>query len=288
MTWVFEFVRTIGVLSLSVLGLLASVQTLSAQDKSPSAQPAEKPAVPPSPGAVSSNDEAPAAARQVLEVTRKWMRGEMSTPGVTAGIREYSRTNVDGRLTVRYHVFVMGAPNDQSYTMVSWPINARGPSALMEGLSLLKDGLISCAGRTPEQCGDPNKVDDPVELTFNPATGEVFRMALISQDQKIKLFFAIVPDPVTKSDNGCVIEAIRLLPKHELVLLRGKGFQPNEDLEFKGKSYDEEHSGHPKADARGEYVTGLLPFVKDKKGGTTDVKLKGAKCAPALRFEWGD
>ena len=222
MTRVFGFVRTIGVLSLSVLGLLASVQTLSAQDKSPSAQPAEKPAVPPSPGAVSSNDEVPAAARQMLEVTRKWMRGEMSTPGVTAEIREYSRTNVDGRLAVRYHVFVTGAPKDQNYTMVSWPINARGPSALMEGLSLLKDGLISCAGRTPEQCGDPNKIDDPVELTFNPATGEVFRMALISQDQKTKLFFAIVPDPVTKSDNGCVIEAIRLLPKHELVLLRGK------------------------------------------------------------------
>jgi hypothetical protein len=57
---------------------------------------------------------------------------------------------------------------------------------------------------------------------------------------------------------------------------------------FKGKSYDEEHSGHPKADARGEYVTGLMPFVKDKKRGTTEVKLKGAKCAPALTFEWGD
>jgi hypothetical protein len=81
----------------------------------------------------------------------------------------------------------------------------------MEGLSLLQDGLISCAGRTPEQCGDPNKIDDPVELTFNPATGEVFRMALISQNQKTKLFFAIVPDPVTKSHNGCVIEAIRLV-----------------------------------------------------------------------------
>jgi hypothetical protein len=94
MTRVFEFVLTIGVLSLSVLGLLASVQTLSAQDKSPSAQAPEKLPAPPSPGTVPSNDEVPAAARQILEVTRKWMRGEMSTPGVTAEIREYSRTNV--------------------------------------------------------------------------------------------------------------------------------------------------------------------------------------------------
>jgi hypothetical protein len=71
-----------------------------------------------------------------------------------------------------------------------------------------------------------------------------------------------------------------LLPKHELVLVRGKGFQLNEDLEFKSKSYDEEKGRYSKADAQGEYVTGLMPFVKDKKRGTTELKLKGAKCAP--------
>jgi hypothetical protein len=275
-------------LLLLVFSLLGSVQTLSAQNKSLSAQAPQNSAAPSSQTVAPTADETPPAARQLLEITRKWLNAEMSTPGVNAEIREVSRVNSNGRLEVQYHVFVTGAPNDQNYTMVSWPINARGPSPTFAGLSLLKDGLMSCAGRTPEQCGDPNKKDDPVELTFYPATGEVFRMALVSQDQKTKLFFAIVPDPVAKSDNGCVLEAIRLLPKHELVLLRGKGFQPNEDLEFKGKSYDEEHGGHPKADSRGEYVTGLLPFVKDKKGGTMEVKLKGSKCAPTLTFEWGD
>ena len=288
MTRVFELVRTIGVLWISVLGLLASVQTLTAQDKSPSAQATQKPPAPPSQGVARINDEVPAAAGQMLEVTRKWMSGEMSTPGLTAEIREYSRTNVDGRLTLQYHVFVSGAPKEQTYTMFTWPINAQGPSRSLGGLSLLKDGVISCAARTPEQCGDANKLDDPVEWTFNPASGEVFRMALISQDQKTKLFFAIVPDPVAKSVNDCVLEAIRLMPKHELVMVHGKGFQPNEDLEFKSTTYDEEKDGHSKADARGEYITGLLPFYKDKKSGTTDLQLKGANCAPALRFEWGD
>ena len=84
------------------------------------------------------------------------------------------------------------------------------------------------------------------------------------------------------------IEAIRSLPKHEQVLVRGKGFQLNEDLEFKSKSYDEEKGGHSKADAQGKYVIGLMPFVKDKKRGTTELKLKGAECAPTLTFEWGD
>jgi hypothetical protein len=288
MTKVLQELRVLAAMSLLVFSSSALVQSSVAQDKSPSAQATEKPTGPPSQSGASTSDEVPASARQMLEVTRKWLKGELSTPGVSAEIREYSRKTVDGRLTVQYHVFVTGAPKDQSYTMVTWPINARGPSASLEGLSLLKDGLISCAGRTPEQCGDPNKIDDPVEWTFYPATGEVFRMALISQDQKTKLFFAIVPEPVAKSDNGCVLEAIRLLPKHELVLVHGKGFQPNEDLDFKSKTYDEERGGRSKADGQGEFVTGLMPFFKGKKSGTTNLELKGARCAPTLTFQWGD
>ena len=203
-------------------------------------------------------------------------------------IREVSRTNTSGRLDVQYHLFVTGAPKDQSYTIFTWPSNAQGPSRSLGGLSLLKDGIISCAGRTPEQCGVPEKKDDPVEWTFYPIAGEVFRMTLVSQDLKTKLFLAIVPVPIAKNDNGCTLEAIRLLPKNKLVLLRAKGFQPNEDVEFESNSYDEKRGGRTKTDAQGEYFTGLLPFVKDKKRGTTDVKLKGAKCAPALTFEWGD
>jgi len=68
----------------------------------------------------------------------------------------------------------------------------------------------------------------------------------------------------------------------------GKGFQLNEDLEFKSKPHDEEKGGHSKADAQGKYVIGLMPFVKDKERGTTELELKGAECAPSLTFEWGD
>jgi hypothetical protein len=94
MTRVFEFAQTMGVLSLSVLSLLASVQTQSAQDKSPSAQAAEKPATPRSQAVAPTNDAVPPVARQLLEVTRKWLNGEMSTPGVSAEIREVLKSEL--------------------------------------------------------------------------------------------------------------------------------------------------------------------------------------------------
>jgi hypothetical protein len=136
-------------LSLLVFSLLGSVQSLAAQNKSPSAQAPQKSTAPPSQTVAPTTGEIPPVARQLLEVTRKWLNGDMSTPGVSAEIREVSRANSNGRLEVQYHVFVTGAPKDQNYDMVTWPINARGPSPAIAGLSLLKDGLISCAGRTP-------------------------------------------------------------------------------------------------------------------------------------------
>ena len=63
--------------------------------------------------------------------------------------------------------------------------------------------------------------------------------------------------------------------------------QPNEDLLFTTKSYDESQEKKVQADADGEYVSALMPSVKNKQNGRTIVKLKGANCAPELSFEWG-
>ena len=132
-----------------------------------------------------------------------------------------------------------------------------------------------------------DKKDDPVDLTFMPGQGEVFRTALVSKDGHVKVFFAIVPDPIIKTSQGCSLEVVRLMPHFELVLIRATGYQPNEDLLFASKSYEESKEQQVKADSDGEYFAGILPFVKDKQGGTTVLKIKGERCAPELSFKWG-
>lgn len=144
MTRVLEFVWTIGVLSLSGLSLLASVQRLSAQDKSPVPQTSKQTSAPTPQEVQPSNDSVPPAARKIVDVTRKWLAGQLSTPGVSVEIREVSRTTVNGRLQVKYHLFVTGAPKDQTYTMFNWPPNVQGPSPTLEGLSLLENGHCLC------------------------------------------------------------------------------------------------------------------------------------------------
>lgn len=223
----------------------------------------------------------------ITKMTNDWMSGKLSSPGVSVEIKEVDRSTDGGQLKVQYHVFVKGAPKELLYTFSAWPINAAGPVEQMKGLSILADGTVACAGRLPGQCGQKEQPDDPVEFTFMPGKAEVFRLALISADGKWKVFFAMVPDPIIKTDGACSVEVIRLTPKFELTLMRSKGFQAGEDLVFTSKSYDESHVIKAKADSGGEYRSTLLPFVKKHANGMTALQLKGASCAPELSFGWG-
>jgi hypothetical protein len=226
-------------------------------------------------------------ADRVASITRDWMEGKNSAQGASVEFREVARANNGGQLKVQYRFFVKGAPNDQTYMLISWPITAANPSVLMKSVSISANGLVLCAGTTPGQCGDANNKDDPIALTFSPRQGEVIRLAFVSADQKTRIFAAIVPDPIIKTSMTCSAEIVRLSPKFELALFLAKGFQPNEDLLFQSKSYDESQDEHVKANAGGGYVTAMLPFVKGKPNGSTFVQLKGESCAPELSFEWG-
>src|SRR6202140_2456598 len=233
-----------------------------------------------------------AAAQRTVTATKKWLAGSMSTPGMSVQLREISRANVKGKLEVQYHIFVTGAPKDQTYTLVDWPPNAPDPAPSIAGLSILEDGLVVCAGRATDQCSHPDKPekkDAPVKLVFYPLDGEIYRLALVSQDQKTKIFFVFIPAPIQATDNECTLEVVSLRLKNQLVLIRGKGFQPNEPVVFQEKSYEQTQTREDPddVDANGEYQLPLEPFVKGKDRGTTEIKLQGAKCAPVLRFQWG-
>ena len=234
-----------------------------------------------------------AAAQRTVTATKRWLAGTMSTPGMSAQLKESSRDQVKGKLEVQYHIFVTGAPKDQTYTLIDWPPNLPDPSPSIAGLSIMDNGLVVCAGRGTDQCSHPDKPekkDAPVKLVFYPLDGEIYRLALVSQDQKAKIFFAVIPAPIQVTDNGCTLEVVSLRLKNELVLIRGRGFQPNESVVFQSKSDEQTQTPETpdKADANGEYQLPLAPFVRGKDRGATEIKLQGAKCAPTLTFKWGN
>jgi hypothetical protein len=206
---------------------------------------------------------------------------KLSSPGASVQVKEVSR---QGSL-VQYHLYVSGLPSNELYTAVSWPVTQAKPSPVMEGVSLGKDGIVMCAGRTPEQCGDSSKKDDPIEFTFKAAKGEPYRLALVAGDNKVAV--VIVPDPILAKDKGCALSVERLLPHFELAFFTGSGFPPNSDVSFDGQSYDEKHPISTKTDSEGNLHFALMPFVTGHHKGSATIKGVGTTCSPSIKFEWG-
>lgn len=186
---------------------------------------------------------------------------------------------------VQYHIFVSGLPTDINYTVLQWPVTRPGPAPVIEGVSLGKNGIAMCAGRTEEQCGNRSKPDDPIEFTFNPAKGEPFRLALVSGENRATI--VIVPDPISAKDKGCTLSVERLLPHFELAYVSGSGFPPDAVINFESHSYSEQHPLQTKTDSAGNLQFGVLPFVAGHKKGTTAIKAVGTACSPSLKFDWG-
>jgi hypothetical protein len=192
----------------------------------------------------------------------------------------------DGKPLVQYHLKVTGAPHNKLYSLIAWPITRAEPATMMEGLAIATDGTVGCPPNSTLSCSKYFKGAE-LRLNYTPGIGEIFRHALVSQDHQNRIFFSIVPAPMIEKDKACSMEVIRLSPRFELAVIRGKGFAAGEQIAFHTQSYQDVHDSQPKADANGEFWAVITPFVKGRTLGTTEVSARGGSCAPVLSFEWG-
>lgn len=208
-------------------------------------------------------------------------RSKLSSEGVSIRAKEVERRGS----FVKYYLLVTGLPTDELYSVMSWPVGQQKPATIMKGVSIGKDGILICAGRTPEQCGNPSAKDDPIDFAFNPAKGEPYRLAVVSGEHRAAI--VIVPDPIVGKDKDCSLSTERLLPHFELAYFTGSGFPPNSEATFEGESYGEKHPIKANADSAGNLQFALMPGVSGHPKGTTTVKGMGMQCSPSLQFEWG-
>jgi hypothetical protein len=209
-----------------------------------------------------------------------------TTKGAKVDIQLIKKTQVDGKPVMQYRLKVSGAPKNKLYTLMAWPITVAQPATMMDGLAIAADGTVGCPPNSDRNCAQRMKGAE-LKLTYTPGIGEIYRHALISEDHATRIFFSIVPAPMMEQDKGCSLEIVRLSPRFELALIRGKGFTPGEQVSFHTQSYQEAHDSQPKVNAQGEFWATLSPFVKGRTMGTTQVAVKGKSCAPTLSFEWG-
>jgi hypothetical protein len=263
---------------IAILGafLFAAGQATKKQSPTPSATPTA-----PAPAQLPSDEVLMA---KTAEATIDW--DKKTTPGAKVDVLLIKKDQVDGKPVMQYHVKVNGAPKNKFYTLMTWPITLAAPVEMVQGLVIAADGTVGCPPDSTKSCAQHMKGAE-LKLTYTPGIGEIFRHALVSEDHTARIFFSIVPAPMVEHDKACSLEIVRLSPKFELALIRGKGFTPGEPLTFHTDSYQEVHDSQTKANQQGEFWATLTPFIKGRTMGTTQASVKGKSCAPSLAFEWG-
>jgi hypothetical protein len=210
---------------------------------------------------------------------------QMVPPGMSIEAKEVSRKSASGKdLVVQYHIFVKGVPADALFKAIQWPVNADKPSVMLQGISVGKDGILMCAGRKPEQCGDPKQPDDPIEFTAIPVKGEPTRIAFVTGETRIGT--ALFADPIESKDKGCTLRLVRLTKTFDLAFVSGTGYPPNTDIHY---TVTGEMTSNMviKSDANGMIRTGVIPFPGKKKEGTSTVKINEKGCSPEASWDWG-
>lgn len=266
-------------LLIAILGvcLAAAGQAAKQQAKPKPPAAAATPAQPKSP----SDEE---LAAKTAETTINW--DSSTTKGAKVDVLLLKKTQSEGKPVMQYHLKVSGAPKNKLYTLMAWPITLPQPATMMDGLAIAADGTVGCPANSTRNCAQRMKGAE-LKLTYTPGIGEIYRHALISEDHTTRIFFSIVPAPMVEQDKSCSLEIVRLSPRFELALIRGKGFTPGEQISFHTQSYQEVHDSQPKINPQGEFWATLTPFVKGRTMGTTQIMVKGKSCAPKLSFEWG-
>lgn len=278
-----SFIKLFSFLALILASALAQDTTQPATKTSPKTKaPGKAGAVPQKNAAPGLTDEQRAA--RTVEATMDWDKS--SSAGVKVSTELIKKAEVKGHHAFEYRLKVAGVPHNQSYKLMVWPVTTAVPIVMMDGLAVANDGTVGCPATSTGTCAQRIKGAELI-LPYVPEKGEIYRHALISQDNKARAFFSIIPDPMVQTDKGCTLEVIRLSPNFELVAVGGKGYEAGSDVIFHTQSFQEEHTVPVQADKSGQFHAELTPFVKGRTSGTIEVNATSNRCAPRLSFEWG-
>ena len=206
----------------------------------------------------------------------------LSTPGAKVEMRPSEPLKQNGVVYDTYDPYVSGLAVDQSYGIFQWPINQPEPSVSYPEVYIAPDGRLCLqAGKCHGEVGPY------VRMAFLSASGEPHRFLILSKDGKSKVALLVIPRPITGADAACSVEVIRGSAKFEVAIIRGKGFRPNEHIEYTSNSAGEVIHSPANVDANGSFNLVMAPFVKGKNQGVDEITFKGEGCAPKVSYHWG-
>ena len=183
---------------------------------------------------------------------------------------------------------VYHAPINNQWDVAVWQLDKPGPSLQYHNVWANRQGVL-WRSRPPGEAQEAMGGEGSIGFKFGGAKGEGYRYLLLSDDKKTAIYGVAVPFPIEQKQGKCHVE-LRLGSKdgRSLIVL-GEGFPATSlvhlNVTTAGKTTDQDIH----ADAKGVFVTGLLPPATDQESGTRELTFSSAAGGCALHFSqpWG-
>jgi hypothetical protein len=214
--------------------------------------------------------------------TRDQWGERFNSQGAKLTYRELGRTVISGRTVVTYNLFASGLAKDKHYVL--WIFNVGGdpqPTA---------DAYINEEGKVVNVLADPQHhvAEDPIDVKVFGVKGEPIKFAIISDDDRFRVFAQIVPFPIEVTSGPCHLSAIQTARNNLGMFIGVSGLQPDEELVADQQSENEGGQTKAKADDQGNYNAVMLPSVKGKRSGKARFNVASKSCKIGIEFTWGD
>jgi hypothetical protein len=206
---------------------------------------------------------------------------KFNSPGTKLTYKEVGRTAIQSRTIITYNLFASGLPKGQHYILCILNVGS-DPQAVADAY-LNGDGKVVNVLAGSER----NIAEDPINGKVFGGKGEPIQLALISDDDRVRVFTEVIPFPIEETAGSCHLSAIETAPYYFGILIRGTGFQPDEELAIEEQSENESARLKAKADDQGRYNASLFPFVKGKKSGKARFVVSAKSCRIGIEFPWG-
>lgn len=188
--------------------------------------------------------------------------------------------------TIGMSATVYGAPRNQPWDVLVWELDKPNPGVQYKDAWVNLEGYLWRA-RPRDEAQEANGGEGAIHYSFQGAKGEAYRYMLLSKDQKIRIYGLAIPFPNVKKMGKCTAELRLGTMDGRLLLVRGEGFAPNAMAHLEtvtaGKPSDQEL----KTDAKGTFMTGLMPPATTDESGVRQITVSGTGCSMHFEQPWG-
>jgi hypothetical protein len=206
---------------------------------------------------------------------------KFNSAGANLVVKETGRVRTNGQTVITYNLFVSGLPKEAEYTL--WTkLPGTNPQGVADAF-INKDGLVVNVLADPEH----NVAEDPINLKVVAGRGEPKQFAIISNDEKYRVFGQVIPFPIATESGPCSISVTMMGPNYSAVYIVVSGLSPKEEIQIHQQSGNEGGNSKAVAAADGSYRVTVFPFVKGQPSGKLAFAVTTKTCGVGIGIPWG-